>query len=507
MIRALSRFARFHALIWPLCALGASPPSPTIDQRFAQLRKSPGELYAFLLKMPKGGDLHVHLGGAVYAETYLRAAAEDGLCIDLRAHAMVAAAASGASRCGENGVEAARAQSDNALANAMIDSLSMRNFVPGRESGHDHFFAAFAKFGTYKPQDRGEFIAELVRRAAEQNESYLELMTLNGASANALGSRVGFSEDFEATKEKLMAAGLAQVVDGMRSNADDLDRSFRGALGCDAQPDSPACRVVVHHLYQVFRESPKEQVFAQVLAGFMIASLDPGVVGINFVQPEDGVTSMRDYHVQMRMVEYAHGLYPKVHITLHAGELASGLVPPAGLRFHVREAVELGHAERIGHGVDVMYEKDAAGLLELMKQRRVMVEINLTSNDLILGVRSKEHPFPVYRKHGVPVAISTDDEGVSRTHLTQEFQRAVLDYELSYADVKEMVRNSLEYSFIPGASYWRDAKYQAPASACLAGTQTKACQEFVRANEKARLQLDLEERFRAFEQTSRSLLN
>ena len=75
--------------------------------------------------------------------------------------------------------------------------------------------------------------------------------------------------------------------------------------------------------------------------------------------PEDGFISMRDYTLQMKMLDYLHSVYPKVHITLHAGELAPGLVPPEGLRFHIRQAVELGHAERIGHGVDVMYEDDA----------------------------------------------------------------------------------------------------------------------------------------------------
>ena len=88
---------------------------------------------------------------------------------------------------------------------------------------------------------------------------------------------------------------------------------------------------------------------------------------------------MRDYTLQMKMLDYLHSVYPKVHISLHAGELAPGLVPPEGLRFHIRQAVELGHAERIGHGVDVMYEDDAPGLLKEMAQKHVMVEINLSS--------------------------------------------------------------------------------------------------------------------------------
>jgi adenosine deaminase len=146
-----------------------------------------------------------------------------------------------------------------------------------------------------------------------------------------------------------------------------------------------------------------------------------------------------------------------------------------------------------------MYETDALALLGLMKTRRILVEINLTSNDLILGVRGPEHPFPVYRKYGVPVALSTDDEGVSRGQLTEEYRRAVLTYGLRYADLKELVRNSLEYSFLPGASYWQDRAYRAPVVACAGGAGTKACQTFLTTSEKARLEADLEDRFRAFE--------
>jgi adenosine deaminase len=252
-------------------------------------------------------------------------------------------------------------------------------------------------------------------------------------------------------------------------------------------------------VYQVLREFPKAQVFAQTLAGFALAASDPRVVAINFVQPEDGINSMRDYHLHMQMVDFAKRLYPKVHVTLHAGELTSGLVPPEGLRFHIREAIDLGHAERIGHGVDIMYETGAVELLQEMRTKRVAVEINLTSNDLILGVKGSDHPFPVYRKYGVPVVISTDDEGVNRSHLTQEYQRAVITYGLTYADLKQIVRNSLEYSFLSGESYWSDGGYRLPVKACAVSPAGKACAAFLAGSEKATAQADLENRFLDFE--------
>ena len=48
----------------------------------AALKKGAPALHAFLREFPKGADLHVHLSGAVYAETFIRDAGEDGLCVD-----------------------------------------------------------------------------------------------------------------------------------------------------------------------------------------------------------------------------------------------------------------------------------------------------------------------------------------------------------------------------------------------------------------------------------------
>jgi hypothetical protein len=313
-------------LVLPFLALalasGANDPAAKVERRFTELRNSPPELYAFLLRMPKGGDLHNHLGGDVYAESLVEAAAEDSLCVDERAMSLVR-------QCGADAVKATRARADNRLFNSLVDSLSMRDFVAGRESNHDHFFNTFDKFSAISHQHDGEFVAEVVRRAAEQNESYLELMALAGGGAvSALGKTIGFDGNFERTAAKLRSGGLSELAATLRSHVDQMEEQRRKRLQCNENPDSPPCTVIVRYIYQVLREFPTEQVFAQVLAGFMLASADPRVVAVNLVQPEDGQTSMRDYHLHMQMVDFAKHFYPNVHVALHAGELASGLVPP-----------------------------------------------------------------------------------------------------------------------------------------------------------------------------------
>src|SRR5579875_1111813 len=63
-------------------AVAASPAEARAAHAFEEARKQgPPSLHAFLYRMPKGADLHMHLTGAVYAETWIREAGEDGDCV------------------------------------------------------------------------------------------------------------------------------------------------------------------------------------------------------------------------------------------------------------------------------------------------------------------------------------------------------------------------------------------------------------------------------------------
>jgi len=475
-------------------------------------RENPLQLRHFLLNMPKGGDLHNHLSGAVYAESWIRAAAEDHLCVDIGRLAFAKAQAALSSEadlpgCGEGEVPAAQAFKDQELYDALVDAFSMRGFVasPGL-TGHDHFFDAFSRFGGTDHRHLGEWIDEVATRAAAQNEQYLELMHTPEFGHTAAISRViGWREDFGALRDALFARGLRDDVTLAKTSIDQAEALRMKRERCGQADAAVACKVQVRYLCQVLRGFPKEQVFAQTLMCFETASADPRFVGINLVMPEDGYTAMNDYALHMRMVAFFRGLYPKVHVSLHAGEIAPGFVPYEGLCCHIRMAVEEAGAERIGHGVDVMYENKPHELLKEMAAKHVMVEISLTSNDVILGVSGKEHPFLLYRMFGVPVALSSDDEGVSRIDLTHEYVRAVQSYDLHYADLKKMVRTSLEHNFLPGASLWNapDAFAQtvvdcAPDSP---GTEkpSSGCAAFLKSSERAQQQWELERRFRAFE--------
>jgi adenosine deaminase len=467
-------------------------------------RTNPLQLRNLLKKMPKGADLHNHLSGAVYAESWIRAAAEDKLCVNL---ASLSFAKPGEAGCGNGKAPAAEAYKDQHLFDALVDAFSMRGFVPSPGvTGHDHFFDTFAKFGATDHHHLGEWLDEVATRADSQNEQYLELMhTPDFGHAAAIAGEIGWHDDLAQLRDALLAHGLRDEVPLATKAMDEAEGLRRQREHC-GQPDaSSACRVEIRYLCQVLRGFPKQQVFAQTLLYFEIAAADPRFVGINFVMPEDGYISMSDYALHMRMIAFLRKLYPKIHLTLHAGELAPGLVPYEGLCCHIRLAVEEAKAERIGHGVDIMYENHPHELLKEMARGHIMVEISLTSNDVILGVSGKDHPFPLYRQFGVPVALATDDEGVSRIDLTHEYVRAVQTYNLNYRELKQIVRTNLEHIFLPGESLWRAPdNFTQAVSACAKDSlgsekPSSACSSFLKSSDKATQQWELERRFHQFE--------
>jgi adenosine deaminase len=292
---------------------------------------------------------------------------------------------------------------------------------------------------------------------ARQNQFYLETMVTPASDgARILADEVGWDEDLAKLHRKLLAGGrLDELVAEASRETDESDAEFRTAARCGTPRAEAGCRVPVRWISQVSRGSSPERVFTQMALGLRLAERDERFVAVNPVQPEDWDSSLRNYSLQMRMLDYLHRVYPKAHNTLHAGELWPGLVKPEDLAFHIGEAVNVGHAERIGHGVDLVHEDDWQRLARTMADRQIAVEVPFTSNAQILGVKGADHPFTTYRAYGVPVVLATDDPGVSRTDISHEYRYAARTYDLGYRELKDLARASLEYAFLPGAGIWR----------------------------------------------------
>ncbi len=492
-----------------LVLLTSFAAAQTAEQRTAHyldsIRKQPGLLLAFLRDLPKGGDLHNHLDGAIYAEDLIDFAASGNLCVDRTSSHLLAPPCDSCETYTAKPA-ASCAYLDHVLYGQMVDAWSMRNWRPGDESGHDHFFASFDKFGLASHTHVAEAIAAATNRAGMDHLQYVEFMhTADSGGAALLAGKVDWNPDYAKMRDALLAAGMKDVVSETSKRVAADDARAKEILKCGTPDAAPGCTVTVRYLYQVLRGLRPEIVFAQILLGFELASSDSRFVGLNLVMPEDWYVPIHDFNQHMAMLDYLHTAYPKAHIALHAGELAMGLVPPEDLAFHIRASIDKGHAERIGHGVSVMNETDPIALLHEMAERNILVEIALTSNDMILNVSGDDHPLPIYMKYGVPVALATDDEGVSRSDMTHEYLRAVETYRLSYADLKRMARQSLEHSFLPGQSLWADTKLVfrlVPACAGNVGGSEKpsaACEDFLSKNDHARAEWTLESEFAKFE--------
>ncbi len=508
-----SRFAfqtvrTIAATVLAIAAFGlsaAAQPATSASDYFNSIKDKPPFLRPFLQAMPKGGDLHNHLEGAVYAESFLEWAAADGLCVDMSGPAILRPDPGRA--CAGGSLKPAQAvMADDNARRELINALSIRDFVPSSGwSASDQFFVAFSRMAV-KPGRLADKITRAARRAGHQNEVYLELMvTTEFAEIGALTADLSWAGDVEAAYHTLMksqfGAELEALVASTRAQYDAADAHRKAVLKCGTADADAGCGVEIRYLYQIIRSMPRNFVFAQSILGFALTKADPRIVGLNFVAPEHGQVALRDYRLHMEMLDFLWQKMGPIDITLHAGELTLGLVRPENLQFHIRAAIETGHAKRIGHGVGIVYEEDSPELLALMAERGILVEINLSSNESILHVKGADHPISLYRASEVPVALSTDDEGVARIDLTHEYQRAVESHGDSYETLKEMSRNSLTYSFLDGDSLWQGGEIAADCAESPVGGDIKdeTCEAFLATSDKARTQWELERRYRVFE--------
>jgi adenosine deaminase len=481
------------------------------SDRFDALLADPTGLAAFLRAVPKGGDLHNHLTGAVYAETYLDWAKADGDCINSTTYAAVYS-----SGCGSTTQPVPT--EGTSFYDQIVAAWSMQGFVAGTQNGHDHFFATFGKYGAVAGAHRDDDLADVATRAADENELYVETMFNLGKNVGTLAASVWSGTltagDLPTFYDQLTAsAGFATAVTNDVAVVNQAATGYRSVLGCSGATPPPACGVSMRFVAQVSRTGANDTIFGQLVSAYEMAAKTGGIVALNLSSPEDDATSLKNYALHMAMLDFLSKKYTTtgkspLHVTLHAGELTAQFLPAGSTdnTFHIRDAVEIGHAERIGHGIDILSETDPNGLMDEMHAKGVLVEVCLSSNDQILGVKGAAHPLAQYLQHGVPVALATDDQGVSRSSMAGEYLKAALDQHLSYRQLKTIARDSLEHSFLPGPSLWTAVTTAQPVAACaptdtmgIGDPANTTCQAFLAGSERARTQWELERRFRAFE--------
>lgn len=471
------------------CATFKTPNNPCVSD----LKTYPN-LSAFIQDMPKGGDLHSHLQGIPYAENLLSYVNDRPYFYNPETHMVLF-------NKEEGSIPLNKVIENPKMKYELIKAWSALDYS-GRH-GHDHFFNAFTKFKVISSSGvKADILYEGLERAKNQNVSYLEIMVnpLNDElreiiRKTKLNHDIKNEMDLITLKKLYMKKGFSKFTRNLLKDTDKLEKSLEGKLGFNPFSVNESHPITLRFIYQAPRnEERKHVVFGRLLLGFHLASLDKRYVGVNLVTPENGKISLQDYDIHMQMIRYLKKVYPTVSVSLHAGEVTENLADKEKTHSNIYKAVYIAGAKRIGHGVNVKNELDSDTLLKNLHKDNIYVEINLTSNDFILNVKGSEHPLRLYMNYKVPVGLSTDDEGVLRTNMNKEFLKGIKDQNLSYSELKTMVRNTLQYSFISGESLWSSGDYSQKTDACK-----NACNDFIKNNNKAMLQWKLEKHLELFE--------
>ncbi|WP_338770941.1 adenosine deaminase [Massilia sp. METH4] len=429
-----------------------------VKRHFATLVASPAktaELTMFMTMMPKGGDLHHHYSGAIYAEQYLEWVDKQGYCVNKTNFRISSDKATlDAERAKpaplRTCVSGADLVADNDTYRKLLQkwsTLDFHNHGADQAPPDQTFFDTFGYFGPVASTNTNEGLRTLKARAIAENLSYIETifelapMTPDEAFDKLVSAPGMQPAQFDAALAKFTAQ-LESNPSFARGITDYIANVEKSAAGIDDE------RFTMRYQPYVLRFLSPSAVFSQMLASFKLAQANPLIVGVNIVGQESLHVSMRDYSMHMRMFRFLKAKYPEVKTALHAGELRLGIVPPEGLTFHIGEAVNVAGANRIGHGIDIAHEKNALALMKTMRERRIPVEVNLTSNEFILGVKNEEHPVELYRRYGVPFVISTDDAGVTRHSLSNEYVLFATRYKTDYAEVKKLSYDSIRYAFL-----------------------------------------------------------
>ncbi len=424
------------------------------DFYFEKIRNNEAALTAFFSQMPKGGDLHHHYSGSIYAEPLLEHAIKEDFYLNIETME----------------VEKEKPLKGNwELFSALKNNGELENYkqkIMHKWSAKDYnyvdypsdklFFESFMKFEPAIKNNFEKGLLELKNRAIKENVSYIETQLATIPNHINTTDLTKFNEHLRQMAAEKNEKVVLQSLDSLYTKllqkdavgyAKDFNTNFVSKLHNNLKIDD--ARFTMRYQNFVLRFMDPVDLFKNLVIAFISADSSSLMAGVNIVSPEDGETAMKDYWLHMVMFKYCHSRFPNVKYSMHAGELALGLVQPEELTWHIRSAIFTAGANRIGHGVAIAYEENSYDLLRYMAKNKIAIEINLVSNEFILKVKENRHPISLYKEFGVPITISTDDAGILRTNMTEQYVLLAKRYKnISYTAIKQFVYNSINYSFI-----------------------------------------------------------
>ena len=289
------------------------------------------------------------------------------------------------------------------------------------------------EYGVYMPHAEEELLRDHMRvDDARHLEDYLQRfdITLGVMQTREALERIAFelAEDAAGESVRYIEVRFAPVLNvrGGLTTADAVDAALAGLARAEAELGIVG-RVIICSL----RHLPP--AVSIELAELTVAYRDRGVVAFDLAGGERG--NPAGAHAEAFAYVRSHDMA----CTVHAGE---GDGPRS-----IREAVHRCGAHRIGHGTRLIED---ASLMEYVNDRRIGVEICLTSNVQTRAVESYEaHPLRQYHDRGLNVSLSTDNRLMSGTTLTDEYEHAMHDLGFTVEELGELALNGFASAFLP----------------------------------------------------------
>lgn len=395
----------------------------SFDKQFEAIKKTASrqQLYSLLYDLPKGGDLHHHLGLSIMAEDWYNAATDKK-----RTNGNEFYTRTTFHDCSENPEPLIRFQTiqrSTYLALPDCRRAEYQNLAALSPALRQEWISAMKL--DREGEGRNEFFEAIVPRIRELTRDpwlFTNLLVENMKRYSAQGLRY---------LETQTGVALFMDHDGKAIEPDRGVQFFRDALN---RPDAKATGVTVRFQATIIRFAPNAEEQLERAYAFVDRHRDLWV-GVNMAGREDNARGH-----PLRFLETFRKLrrtYSDIPLSIHGGEVDS----PGQ---DVRRTLMLG-ATRIGHGVNLITDPDT---MLLMQDGKYLVETSLISNRLLEYVPDlSKHPFPEYLRFGIPVCLNTDDPGAWDSDITDEYFSAITNFNLSWSEIVQIGRDSLRYSF------------------------------------------------------------
>lgn len=375
----------------------ATTESPTIrvNNLFKDNSHNVNQITAWVSKMPKGANLHLHMLGALYPKVLIKMACENNLFFNPQNFKF--------SKVEFDSYLPAEDLNNPPYYTNFCNAITLRSNGACGRTPHDHFM-----YDCFTPIfDLIDFlnIDEVVEKVREQEKlagvQYLEMYI-----PYTLFLKIDFkSHNFETT---------------------------------------PKTRFI----FEVSRTQSNDQFDEEVEECANICSTHPLAKAITIVGAEDDPRALASFDHQLETLKRLWGKF-KIPYCIHAGELTGEWVAPEDLSDHVFKVLQLPGVRRIGHAFDIVNEKKLDEIVKTFKAKDIAVEHCPISNRKIWQLPTDKLILGFLIKNGIPAVVGSDDPAVlAYEGITQDFVDIVCKQEVPYVHVKMLILNSITYSLL-----------------------------------------------------------